>query len=146
MTALLRRQLACQRELCRSLEAIADALPDNLDTQHTLHVARSIGATIRKAHHFEENTIFPLLSQHFEKRPELFGTLQRLHYEHWEDESFADELCEKLTDYVRRGESSDAEALGYMLRGFFEGLRRHLAFEEEHVVPLIAELDRSNER
>jgi hypothetical protein len=24
-----------------------------------------------------------------------------------------------------------------MLRGFFEGLRRHIAFEREHIVPLL---------
>jgi hypothetical protein len=24
-----------------------------------------------------------------------------------------------------------------MLRGFFEGLRRHIAFEREHIVPIL---------
>ena len=171
----LRRQLEVQRRLCAALEAIADALPDNLDTQHTLHVARLIGPTIRRAHAFEEKTVFPLLEAHFATRPELATTLERLHFEHWEDESFAEELAEKLVDAVmrvasrRRGErpkagpaarlaaigpvgsagapdpcgqraepDPQAEALGYMLRGFFEGLRRHIAFEEEHLVPLLA--------
>ena len=168
----LLRQLEVQRRLCAALEAIADALPDNLDTQHTLHVARLIGPTIRRAHAFEEQTVFPLLEGHFATRPELATTLERLHFEHWEDESFAEELAEKLVDAVmraasrRRGERPKAgpaarlaaigpagapdpcgprpepdplaEALGYMLRGFFEGLRRHIAFEEEHLVPLLA--------
>lgn len=168
----LLRQLEVQRRLCTALEAIADALPDNLDTQHTLHVARLIGPTIRRAHAFEEQTVFPLLKAHFAARPELTTTLERLHFEHWEDESFAEELAEKLVDAVMRvatrrrdarpkarpaarfaaigpahAPSADgsraqsdplAEALGYMLRGFFEGLRRHIAFEEEHLVPLLA--------
>ncbi|TFF20657.1 hemerythrin domain-containing protein [Jiella endophytica] len=170
--AELRRELAVQRRLCDSLEAIADALPDNLDHQHTLHVARSIGSIVRRAHAFEETTIFPLLDRSFRNRPQLAATLERLHFEHWEDESFAEELAEKLIDYVKAAAarpgplaprcaasvprvgvfgtivsgplsiSADpvAEALGYMLRGFFEGLRRHIAFEEEHLLPLLGEI------
>jgi hypothetical protein len=26
------------------------------------------------------------------------------------------------------------EATGYMLRGFFEGVRRHIAFEQDHLL------------
>ncbi|MCE7026540.1 hemerythrin domain-containing protein [Jiella avicenniae] len=173
VAAALSRQLAAQRRLCDALEAIADGLPDDLDAQQTLHVARSIGSGIRRAHRFEEDTVFPLLERSRDASPELFATLQRLHFEHWEDESFGDELAEKLIDYVRtraaeqrggkvpqaasqrRGRGAfgivaaepngsaknpAAEALGYMLRGFFEGLRRHIAFEEEHLVPLLAKM------
>ncbi|NDW04440.1 hypothetical protein GTK09_08345 [Jiella sp. 40Bstr34] len=153
------------------MEAIADGLPDDLDAQQTLHVARSIGPGIRRAHRFEEDTVFPVLKTSRDASPELSGTLQRLHFEHWEDESFGDELADKLIDYVRTraaakhckasqagfprrmgsfgivaaepaGSSANpaAEALGYMLRGFFEGLRRHIAFEEEHLVPLLAKI------
>lgn len=35
----------------------------------------------------------------------------------------------------------NAEAIGFMLRGFFEGLRRHIAFEREHVLPMIGIVD-----
>ncbi|MBO0903834.1 hemerythrin domain-containing protein [Jiella sonneratiae] len=168
--AALRVQLAGQRRLCDALEAIADGLPDGLDGQRTLHVARQIRPTIRQAHVFEETTIFPLMRARFSGRPELATTLERLHFEHFEDESFAEELSEKLIEYVRRRaamagaarspvrlvEPEDAgvprgmpaaapgvadpvaEVLGYMLRGFFEGLRRHIAFEEEHLLPLLA--------
>ncbi len=31
----------------------------------------------------------------------------------------------------------DVEKLGYMLRGFFTGVRRHLAFEREYILPII---------
>ncbi|WAP67178.1 hemerythrin domain-containing protein [Jiella pelagia] len=171
VAAALSRELAAQRRLCDSLEAIADALPNDLDAQRTLHVARSIGPSIRRAHRFEEETIFPLLKRQSDTPSEMSSTLERLHFEHWEDESFGDELSEKLIDYVRAraadgrvgkpatllrsdlrpvaaarfqdsGGRADpvAEALGYMLRGFFEGLRRHIAFEEEHLVPLLVEI------
>ena len=172
VAAALLRQLATQRRLCDALEAVADGLPDDLDAQQTLHLARSIGPGIRRAHRFEEDTVFPLLKTRRDAPPELFATLERLHFEHWEDESFGDELAEKLIDYVRTRAAAKrngkalavvsarggqwpfvtvaapsaspanpaAETLGYMLRGFFEGLRRHIAFEEEHLVPLLAKI------
>jgi hypothetical protein len=39
---------------------------------------------------------------------------------------------------IGHGRSTDnAEVVGFMLRGFFESLRRHIAFEREHVLPRI---------
>ena len=35
------------------------------------------------------------------------------------------------------GRDCNFEALSYMLRGFFEGLRRHIAFEVEHLMPIL---------
>jgi hypothetical protein len=40
---------------------------------------------------------------------------------------------------IGRGETvENAEAVGFMLRGFFKNVRRHVAFEREHVLPMIA--------
>ncbi|TIT74091.1 MAG: hemerythrin domain-containing protein, partial [Mesorhizobium sp.] len=65
------------------------------------------------------------------------ASIQRLRAEHVEDECFADEITEILLA-IGHGERVDnAEAIGFMLRGFFESLRRHIAFEREHVLPLI---------
>ena len=33
------------------------------------------------------------------------------------------------------GEISNPEALGFMLRAFFDTVRRHMAFEREHMFP-----------
>ncbi|WP_306283116.1 hypothetical protein [Mesorhizobium sp. LMG17149] len=61
--------------------------------------------------------------------------------EHVEDECFAAEVTEILLA-IGHGETIDnAEAIGFMLRGFFEGLRRHIAFEREHVLPMIGIVD-----
>jgi hemerythrin-like domain-containing protein len=68
---------------------------------------------------------------------DLKATVERLRYEHWEDESFADEVADALIRFVTDRASSNAETLAYMLRGFFEGLRRHIAFEREHIVPIL---------
>ena len=58
--------------------------------------------------------------------------LDRLTYEHFEDLCFAEEV----TDVLRRlanGSTVNTEAVGYMLRGLFGALRRHLSFEQELV-------------
>lgn len=114
--------------LCNALEKIADNLPDNVDAQECLYVARSIYPVVKSAHEYEEKSVFPHLET-LDSDAELAGNLDRLHAEHWEDESFAGELQDALIEFVTNPGSSNPETLGYMLRGFFEGLRRHVAFE-----------------
>jgi hypothetical protein len=33
----------------------------------------------------------------------------------------------------------NAETTGYMLRGYFVGMRRHIAFEQEHLLGMVGE-------
>ena len=126
-----------QIALCRKLEEIADELPEISDTQMCLRLARQIHPMIRSAHDYEEKTLFPMLMTIENTDGSLKSTVERLRYEHWEDESFADEVADALIRFVTDKASSNAETLAYMLRGFFEGLRRHIAFEREHIVPLL---------
>ncbi|CAN7373904.1 hypothetical protein LJR235_002171 [Pararhizobium sp. LjRoot235] len=65
------------------------------------------------------------------------GSTQRLRIEHVEDECFADELTEILFKIGHEGVVANAEMFGFMLRGFFEGTRRHIAFESEHIAPIV---------
>lgn len=125
-----------QKTLCKVLEKIADTLPDDFEPQMCLQAAKSIYPVIKGAHDFEENILFPHLVK-FHKDSETFkSVIDRLHAEHWEDESFGEEVAEALIDLVN-GEQNNPEKLGYMLRGFFEGLKRHVAFEQTHLIPLI---------
>lgn len=127
-----------QLALCQRLEEVADDLPALTDSQMCLHLSKKILPMIREAHDYEEKTLFPLLMASDELDAGLKSTLERLRYEHWEDESFADEISDGLFRFVTDRAHSNAETLAYMLRGFFEGLRRHIAFEREHILPLIA--------
>lgn len=126
-----------QLDLCGKLEKIADDLPHQVDKQQLLQVARTIFPTIKNAHHFEENRIFPQIQLESLSTDALETSLERLQYEHWEDESFAEELCDAMIKFVRDDQEQAAETLSYMLRGFFEGIRRHIAFESEHILPLL---------
>ncbi|MEP0941524.1 MAG: hemerythrin domain-containing protein [Rhizobiaceae bacterium] len=133
----MKQHFSQQLDLCDQLEAIADALPQKFDTQRLLVIARSIFPTVKTAHHFEENRIFPHIRVEAASKADLNLSLERLQYEHWEDESFAEEVSEGLIKFVSDAERPSPDTLAYMLRGFFEGLRRHIAFEAEHILPLL---------
>ncbi|MEL6920111.1 MAG: hemerythrin domain-containing protein [Pseudomonadota bacterium] len=133
----LNYHLDVQAGLCAALEKVADSLPHAVKPNDCLALARGIPAIIRRAHHFEEDVLFPFMRIHCDDLAVLNKTLDRLHGEHWEDESYAGELHLALTDFVE-GDQPNADKLAYMLRGFFEGLRRHVAFEREHLLPVLA--------
>lgn len=129
--------LDCLARLCDELERLADRLPDNVERQQCLSVARSIYPVIRSSHEFEETVIFPRLRRLAEGMPAIRSTLERLHGEHWEDESFGCEVRDYLLSFVAHPETGNAEALAYMLRGFFDSMRRHIAFEREYLIPVL---------
>jgi len=128
-----------QLTLCMELEGIADSLPDELDTRKCLITAKAIYPVVRLAHEFEEAEVFPLLLNISGRDAELAASIERLRFEHWEDQSFAQELNDVLYCQATDSASCNAETTGYMLRGFFEGLRRHIAFEREHIGPRLME-------
>lgn len=126
--------LKTQLALCDALEEIADDLPTNVDHQACLHIAKNIFPIIKRAHEFEETKLFPMLSNsNYQVDPKAI--LDRLHSEHWEDENYALELQEALVEFATNSPTSNPEALGYMLRGFFASLRRHIAAEKEFFSP-----------
>lgn len=124
-----------QLQLCERLEQMADRLPNDINPQECLSLSRLIFPVLKRAHEFEEENLFPALLNNGTNREQMEQSLERLKFEHWEDESFAEEISTSLIAYVRQPERQDAEPLSYMLRGFIEGVRRHIAFEVEHLLP-----------
>ncbi len=133
----LTANLNTQLELCRKLEDLADNLPNDVDPQNCLALAREIFPTLKQAHEFEETVLFPELRKYYSENEQLMSTLERLRFEHWEDESFAEELRDCMINFVNEHSADCINSLSYMLRGFFEGVRRHIAFEREHIIPLL---------
>jgi hemerythrin-like domain-containing protein len=117
-----------QMSLCDLLESIADSLPERLDRQQCLHVARLIAPLIRQAHLAEEQLLFPQVATHHAEGAEV---IERLRLEHVEDECFAEEVQYELLQMGKGQPVLAPEATGYMLRGFFEGVRRHIRHEQE---------------
>jgi hemerythrin-like domain-containing protein len=124
--------------MCDALEAIADGLPDQLDLQTCLTLSRCLLPTVKKAQQLEEEELFPLLLRLTANAPALVASVERLHREHCEDECFAEEIAHLLQECASEGKAANAEVAGYMLRGFFCAVRRHVAFERECLLSLAA--------
>lgn len=120
-----------QLSLCAALEDIADSLPTAINRQKCIYAAKALGPLIKGIHQFEEAVLFPRLLAEA-RSDQMDATVERLKFEHCEDECFAEELTDALLR-LGSGAAVNMEAVGYMLRGFFEGLRRHIAFEREYL-------------
>ena len=119
---------AQQLALCDVLEEIADSLPYALNHQRCLRAAQLIGPVLRGAHAVEEAVLFPrILAAHANGR----SVVEQLRLEHLEDECFAEEVQYELQLLGCRQPVLAPDATGYMLRGFFECLRRHVRHEHE---------------
>lgn len=126
-----------QLEMCKRLEELADRLPKDFNMQECLSLSWQVYPIVKTAHEFEEQKLFPLLSKSKEHGESLDQSLERLKYEHWEDEAYAEDLCLHLRELVKKPDKANIDKIAYMLRGFFEGIRRHIAFETEHLLPLL---------
>jgi len=134
--AALRKAHKDQLLLCDRLEEIADSLPDGINRQKCIYAARALGPMVRGVHRFEEDVVFPMIADRLKDDEKIEPTLNRLRFEHCEDECFAEELTEALQALGSGKPDVNIEAIGYMLRGFFEAMRRHIAFESELLLPL----------
>lgn len=123
---------------CNRLESTADLLPNGVDSHDCLLLAQNVVPLVRHAHAFEEGTVFPALLRDPLTPDTVKAALERLRFEHLGDEYYADDLCLSLRQFVTDRKNANVESLTWMLRGFFEGLRRHIAFEREFILPLLA--------
>jgi hemerythrin-like domain-containing protein len=133
---ILREEHALQNELCDLLEAIADGLPHHFDRSLAL-VSVSILETGMPSHmRLEEEALFPLLRRRVAESHPLQSALTCLEDEHDRDGAALVEIAEALRSAIDGGSIANPEMLGYMLRGFFESQRRHIAWEEAVVLPI----------
>ncbi|WP_051630881.1 hemerythrin domain-containing protein [Afifella pfennigii] len=127
---------ALQERLCDLLEAIADALPN----QVLLDAADAAATTLRTyfpAHlKLENDILFPALTAPCRADRSVREAIALARSEHDADEASALELAEALANRDEEGRYREAEALGYLLRSFFEQQRRHIAWEETVVFPM----------
>jgi hypothetical protein len=127
----LQAALERQSDLCAALEALADTLPTGLDPS-ALRLAQAACRTLRHCHRMEEDRVFAA----FWDNPAIAPILERLRAEHIEDEDHARDLEVALDGFIGGTNGATAEEIGYILRGLFTSLRRHAAFERDHLLPL----------
>ena len=129
-----------QLMICVELEAIADSLPVVTNNQAAQKTAEALPSLLKRAHAFEENELFSLLLKNQHITQAFKDTIERLQTEHLGDEDFAQDIHNAIQDYLVEMDRSKAESLGWMLRGFFENIRRHIAFEREYILPLAKQI------
>jgi hemerythrin-like domain-containing protein len=129
-----------QLALCDGLERIADSLPHQIDIAQCLEAIDKLEHLVRHHHRFEETGLFPLLRRRAPGDPHLQRSLDRLEQEHRTDEGYVDEVLDVLSEILRGRFAGTVDVAGYMLRGLFESLRRHIALENDYVLPLARRL------
>ncbi len=135
-SAILRRAQGEVLGLCNLLEEIADSLPDHLDRRKCQFAATTLEPLLFDVHNFEENSIFPMARSELKRLGAPSHCIDRLEAEHVEDQGFAGELASALEAAIVDSDFN-ADLLGYMLRGFFDSVRRHIAFERDYILVLI---------
>ncbi len=123
--------------LCQALEDIADRLGGTPDKQQCIQISRAIGPLMGQALSFQEKELLPSLQSAAPPDQTVFKCIDRLKYEHYEDADFALEVAEALMEFGQGTSRLSQDAIGYLLRGFFVSLRRHLAFESEVVQSIL---------
>lgn len=132
---ILREEHALQNELCDLLEAIADGLPHQFD-RSLAQVSVSLLETGMPGHmRLEEEALFPMLRRRIPIDHQLHSALACLEHEHDRDGAALVEIIDGLRSAIDAGSVTNPDMLGYMLRGFFDSQRRHIAWEEAVVLP-----------
>lgn len=126
-------------ELCDLLEEIADSLPQALDRDQCLAASGKLEPLLREAHVYEEGVLFPAYIRAQGSARSAVEIVARLKAEHIEDSDFATELADGLRRLGEGGEAANVEAVGYMLRGFFAAMRRHIANEREALAGFLSD-------
>lgn len=129
---------ALQLELCDALEHIADGLPDCVDRRLAHSAATVLDNGLALYVRFEDEQLFPRLRSRGGHA--LDGALVQLEGEHVRDQALALEIAEQLDTLCAQGACRNPEMLGYMLRGFFDGRRRHIAWENTVVISIAPSL------
>lgn len=127
-----------QEAMCNCLERIADSLPDQVDRDQVAGVLPMLEYDLAVHICDEEYGLFPLLEKRALTEDNFSVIRTALSREHAADWSYAEDLVEHLEN-LQAGRNRNPDMLGYMLRGFFDTQRRHLAWENAVLMPLARE-------
>lgn len=133
---LIAEEHALQRELCDLLEAVADGLPHSFDKALAVIAVSILEGSVPRHMRLEEEALFPALRDRVASDHPLHAALGCLQEEHERDGAMLVELTDALKSAAQQGSVSNPDMLGYMLRGYFDSQRRHIAWEDRVVLPI----------
>jgi len=122
--------------VCEQLEHIADRLPNQVNVDQCAKLAELLPDMLGLCDDINQRVIFPLLLRHQSQRYFTHSMAQRLVDERMMDQGYALEVSELLDQLAKAESIRNAEASGYLLRSFFETVRRSSAFDLEYIVPM----------
>jgi hemerythrin-like domain-containing protein len=122
--------------LCRNIEELADSLPFDINEKLCRAVSDTVVPLLARTQEFEERLLFPNLDR---SAGSCFTAMmiERLKNEHRCDRLAAEEISLTLKAMLRGHCGLTFETIGYMLRGFFECVRRHVAAEKAMIDQLM---------
>lgn len=133
---ILAQENVRQKWLCDVLETIADGLPDKFECALAGMAAEALRAEVPLHYRQEEEGLFPLIAQRAAPEDNIEAVIRQLKKEHLADDTYAIDLIEMLGAIADGIAPNNPEMAGYMIRGFFETYRRHIAFEDLVVLRL----------
>ena len=127
--------------LCDRLEEIADALLDDLSPSTLETVAQEWRCRLPLHHQHMEKVLFPLLEKRAQSQDSIDEVISGFTHEQAMDDGYILGVLEVLDQFASGQPAGEHkpdyyEAAGYLLRGFFEALRRHLRWERFIVLRL----------
>lgn len=134
--------------LCDELEALADRLCANFDLLLAEDVIARIGRSLERHIDFQERLLFPALRLRAGDDDRLNHILNHIEYEHAADQGIVVEMAEALSNAIHVPYFRQMDALGYLFRCYFEGARRHSAWERRSLYTradeLLTDTDKTN--
>ncbi|OCP37688.1 hemerythrin domain-containing protein [Ensifer sp. LC163] len=115
-------------DLCDRLEALADSIPHRIDGASCRMILAELPERLKQVHALEESILFPAVEDQRTAK-DRDALIERLRAEHDHDDQAAAELGRVLQAVLDDRASLGWDAIGYMLRAFFETVRRHVATE-----------------
>ena len=133
--AIIEHERDQQRKLCRSLELIADQLPNEVDRSLCQKTYDKLRSKL-PIYHQNEEALFGLIGRRASRSMGLDAILTQVSEEHAIHNCYAEEFYELLDALNAQRHNQNYDMIGYMLRCFFETIRRHLQWEELTLMPL----------
>jgi hypothetical protein len=127
--SIVAHERSAQYELCDELECIADQLGSPVDVQLCEPALFKLRNEL-PLYHRDEKVLFDLLADHKPEEKVLGRCIELAVSEHSKIEYLAFELADPINDLSSGIALNNQDAVGYLLRCYFEFTRQHLRWED----------------
>lgn len=124
-----------QRSLADLLEALADSLPDEVHRGSAELAAGLLREMTGRSDTWPAQAVFARIERGLPADSPVRRGIALARREKTECDGRAIELAEELDALAETGRARNPDALGFMLRAFFDGLRRHIDWIEVAILP-----------